>query len=149
MRSLRSRAKKIVILFDRQRSILRVAFLPAIFFPFEGSTFKATKNAHKAVCIVGDSILRTGVRPRKKFADSCIYSRGVKGDTRGSSLRGINSSSKNWYNLARRDHHHQTLSSLTTPFPVVSFAVALFEVGHHLGLFAPGHCICARACPKY
>lgn len=43
-----------------------------------------------------------------------IYEREEKGETRGSSLHGINSSSKNWYNLARRDHHHQALPSLTT-----------------------------------
>lgn len=116
-------------------------FIRYLFFPFEGSTFKATKNAHKAVCVVGYSILRTGVRPRKKFADSCIYERAEKRETRGSSLHGINSSSKNWYNLARRDHHHQALPSLTT--------LSLSYRSHHLGLFAPGHCICARACPKY
>lgn len=41
----------------------------------------------------------------------------MKGETRGSSLRGINSPSKNWYNLARRDHRHQALPSLTTLSP--------------------------------
>lgn len=98
---------------------LRVAFLLAIFFPFEGINIQSGEKLHiKLYAYVGDSILRTGVRPRKKFANSCIYTGRWRGRlSREQPASGINSPSKNWYNLARRDHRHQALPSLTTLSP--------------------------------
>lgn len=83
-----------------------------------------------------------GVLPRKKFASSCIYRVGRD------RFNGINSRSKNWYNLARRVPCEPSLISLPPP-PLVPLSCCTLVCRQSLpgraspGPFCASHCICA------